>query len=360
MPKPSEDMILVGTRKGAFIFRSRNGRRSWKMSGPIFEGSEVFHMAYDSRNKLLLASVNNFQWGPRVMRSRDFGETWKESKKHPRYPKGSGLSVEQIWHIEPGTERRPDRLFAGVAPAGLFVSDDGGDTWRLNQGLLQHPTRKKWTPGAGGLCLHSIQTDPKHPKALHIGISAVGVLRTEDGGKSWDFQNKHVRAGFLPDKYPVYGQCVHKLLRVGGDADTLVQMNHCGVFRTTSNGKDWTEITDNFPSTFGFSIALDPNDKSKIYAIPEEADVNRIPPKGRFAVWTRWGGEPWSRLTKGLPSRGYFGTYREGMANDLEDPTGVYFGTNTGQLYATRSAGESWSRITEFLPPILSVTAAAT
>jgi hypothetical protein len=348
----------VGTRKGAFVFSSKDGRRSWKMRGPYFAGTDVYHVVHDSRSGISYAGVSNFQWGPRMMRSTDLGETWKESNKHPRFPKGSGWSVEQIWHIEPGSDKTPERLYAGVAPAGLFVSDDEGDTWKLVGGLTDHPTRKDWNPGAGGLCLHSILVDPRSPKKLHVGISAVGVLHSEDGGEKWSFQNKNVRAGFLPSKYPVFGQCVHKLRRANGEPDTLVQMNHCGVYRSYDNGKAWEEITGNLPSDFGFSIALDHNRKGRIYAIVVKSGDDRTPPKGHFAVWIKEGNSPWTKVAKGFPDPAYFGTYREGMASDREDPCGVYFGTNTGLLYASRDMGESWTRVAEALPPILSVFAA--
>lgn len=351
------NLILVGTRKGAFVFHSSDGRRTWKMRGPYFKGSEVFHAVHDGRSGISYAGVNNFQWGPKVMRSSDHGESWKESKKHPKFPKGSGWSVEQIWHIEPGHEKNPERLYAGVAPAGLFVSEDGGNTWELVNGLTDHPTRKDWQPGAGGLCLHSILVDPRSPKRLHVGISAVGVLQSDDEGEKWSFQNKNVRAEFLPDKFPVFGQCVHKLLRVNGEPDTLIQMNHCGVYRSTEDGRNWKEITENLPSDFGFSIALDHNLHRRIYAIMEENSMNRTPPKGHFSVWIKDGSSQWAKVTKGFPDPAFFGTYREGMASDREDPCGVYFGTNTGQLYASRDSGGNWTRLAEALPPILSVSA---
>ena len=356
-PQNELNTILLGTKKGAFVFKSTDGRRSWKMSGPFFEGCEVHHMIHDTRNALLLAAVNNSQWGPRVLWSRNLGESWKESKVHPRFRKGSGLSVDAVWHIEPSSAKEPQRLYAGVAPAALFRSDDRGDTWDLVEGLTNHPTRKKWTPGAGGLCLHSILVDPRNPRRMHVAISSVGVLHSEDGGKNWRFQNKNIRANFLPNKYPEYGNCPHKLLRNPSAPEELYQVNHCGVYSSQNDGEEWTEITENLPSTFGFSLAVDPNESSKIYTIPEQADSNRVPPNGNCAVWTKRKSGHWTRLNNGLPRRAYFGTYREGMAADAEDPSGVYFGTNTGHLYASRDAGESWTRVSDSLPPILSVSA---
>ena len=161
----------------------------------------------------------------------------------------------------------------------------------------------------------------------------------------------------MPNKFPIFGQCVHKLRRMNGEPDTLVQMNHCGVYRSFDNGKVWKEITENLPSEFGFSIALDHNRHGRIYAIVEESSNNRTPPKGHSGVWIKNASAPWTKVTEGFPDPAYYGTYREGMGSDQEDPCGVYFGTNTGLLFASRDSGARWTRVAENLPPILSVTA---
>jgi hypothetical protein len=281
--KSSRMLLLVGTRKGVFIFSSKDGRRTWKVSGPHFKGRPVYHLTYDKRNNLLLASVSSEQWGPSIERSFDFGETWKTTKTPPRFPKGVSESVKDIWHIEPGVEDEPDILYSGVAPAALFRSNDKGETWNLNESLYNHETRAKWQPGAGGLCLHTILIDPKNPKNQHIAISAVGTLRTTDGGLSWKFQNKNVLAGFLPDKYPEYGQCVHKIARHSEHPEVLYQQNHCGVYRSDDSGENWVDIRNNLPSRFGFPIAVDANDPKRVYVAPQEADSARIAPDGKFA-----------------------------------------------------------------------------
>ena len=229
LPKEQEtSLLLVGTRKGAFVFSSKDGRRTWKASGPHFLGREVYHIVYDQRNKLLLASVIDGHWGPSVARSSDLGKSWKISNS-PKYPKKSGASVARVWNITPGAEDEPNIIYCGVEPAMLFRSNDKGEHWKINEALLNNETRPKWQAGGGGLCLHTILVDEGDPKNIHIAISAVGTLNSKDGGLSWKFQNKNVLADFLPDKYPEYGQCVHKVVRHRDRPDVLYQQNHCGL-----------------------------------------------------------------------------------------------------------------------------------
>jgi BNR/Asp-box repeat len=351
------NVIAVGTRKGVFVFKSEDGRRSWKAGGQGMPGSSVHHAVYDPRNSAIFAAANYDQWGTKVMVSRDLGASWKEARTGPRFPKESGLSVNAIWHIEPGNDGEPQKLYAGVDPAALFVSDDAGETWEPVGGLVSHPDRPKWTPGFGGLCLHSILVDPRDPRSLHVGISAVGVMHSADGGETWSYQNRHVRADFMPDKFPVFGQCTHKLVRHASRPDVLFQMNHCGVYRSDDNGSDWVDIVDNLPSRFGFPMALDHTRPSRPFVFPLTAAENRVPPEGRPGVWALE--RQWVMMSRGLQSPAYYGVYREGMSTDKEDPCGVYFGTNTGQLFASADGGTNWSKVTDGLPPILSVTASA-
>ncbi len=353
--------LMVGTKKGAFVFRSDSGRRRWKVSGPHFKGNEIYHVAYDRRNGSMLASVISNHWGPTVATSKDLGETWTESKTPPKFPKGSGMSVERVWHIEPGRADEPGVVYAGVAPACLFRSGDGGKSWEVNGALLNHKTRKKWTPGAGGLCLHTILLDPGKPERMHVAISAVGTLRTDDGGRTWKFLNKNVLADFQPDKYPEYGQCVHKLARNLSRPDVIFHQNHCGVYRSDDAGENWIDIRNNLPSRFGFPVAADANDPKRAYVAPLEGDFSRIPPRGHFAVWgTDNAGKEWFKLDANLPGVSYYTVLREGMTTDLQDPCGVYFGTTTGQLFASRNQGARWENIADSLPPILSVSVSET
>jgi photosystem II stability/assembly factor-like uncharacterized protein len=354
-------VLMVGTKKGAFVFTSDGSRKVWKSTGPNFKGNEIYHMNYDERSGRMFASVNSNHWGPTVAISDDLGYGWKESKTPPKFPKSSGLSVERVWHIEPGRESEPGVVYAGVAPGCLFSSDDGGKSWSVNDAMLNHKTRKKWQPGAGGLCLHTILLDPKRKKRMHIAISAVGTLRTDDGGESWKFLNKNVLADFQPDKYPEYGQCVHKLATNPSRPDVIYHQNHCGVYRSDDAGENWVDIRNNLPSRFGFPVAADANDPKRAYVAPLEGDFSRIPPGGHFAVWgTDNEGREWFKLDDGLPKVSFFTVLREGMVADREDPCGLYVGTTTGHLYVSRDQGEHWSMISDGLPPVLSVSVAST
>ncbi|MDG6905884.1 MAG: exo-alpha-sialidase, partial [Nitrososphaerota archaeon] len=247
----TKNLLLVGTRKGAFVFASSDDRRSWKASGPYFRGKEIYDVVYDRRNKLLMVSVNDNHWGPSIARSKDLGENWKISSP-PKFPKKSKDSVKRIWSITPGIDDEPGVIYCGVEPAMLFRSDDAALTWKVNEPLLENKTRPKWQAGGGGLCMHTILVDEGNPKNIHVGISAVGTLNSKDGGNSWKFQNKNVLSDFHPEKYPEYGQCVHKIVRHRDRPGVLYQQNHCGVFRSDDDGEEWEDIRNNLPSRFGF------------------------------------------------------------------------------------------------------------
>jgi photosystem II stability/assembly factor-like uncharacterized protein len=254
----------------------------------------------------------------------------------------------------------PGGLLAGVEPAGLFRSTDGGQTWNHVSGLRDHPSRPEWQPGAGGLCLHSIVPHPTDANRIWVGISAVGAFATEDGGATWETRNHGVRADFYPDKYPEFGQCVHKLIRAAGEPERLFQQNHCGVYRSSDGGVTWDEITPGLPSQFGFPMVGHPRDGSTAWVIPMNGDdAGRFMPEASAAVWrTSDAGSSWQRQSKGLPqSDAFLSVLREAMAVDRLDPAGVYFGTSNGELYGSRSEGEDWQLITEHLPGIWSVEA---
>jgi photosystem II stability/assembly factor-like uncharacterized protein len=355
----ARNLVMLGTKKGVFVLRSEDGRRNWKSSGPHFEGTPVYHATYDPRNKVMIATIGSFIKGPTLAKSKDLGKTWKEGRKPPRFPKGSDWSVKQIWHIEPGPEDEPGVVYAGVDPAALFRSEDAGDTWRLVEGLYNQKTRKKWTAGAGGLCLHSILVDPRDPGTIHVAISAVGIMKSTDGGETWAFKNKNIRADFSPNKFPVFGQCAHHIVRHPSRPDVIYQQNHCGQYRSDDNGETWKDIESNLPSRFGFPIGVDYNDPKRVFVAPEVSGAVRLPPGGRFLVWASDDqGRTWEAMGNGLPKRSYYGVYREGMDTDEEDPCGVYVGTSTGQLLFSRNAGRAWTLVADGLPPILSVSAA--
>jgi photosystem II stability/assembly factor-like uncharacterized protein len=349
-------LVLVGTRKGLFLLSGDESRRDWKLDGPFLTGWSIFHAVMDPRDGALHAATNNEVYGATVHRSDDGGRTWTRAEELG-LPEDSGLTLEKTWHVEPGRADEPGRLWLGAAPGVLFRSDDGGVTWQVNEGLLRHPTREQWNPGAGGMCCHSIQLDPDEPDRLYIGISAAGVFRSEDGGESWTPANKGTAADFLPDPYPELGQCVHKVLLHPARPERLWQQNHCGVYRSDDRGGQWERLEANgLPSGFGFPIALDHRDPDAAFVIPEEGAENRVTPDGRLGVYrTRDAGASWELASNGLPEPAWAAVLREGMSFDRLDPAGVYVGTQSGSVFVSPDAGESWHEAASQLPPILSV-----
>jgi len=345
--------VLVGTRKGLFLVRGDDERRDWEVGGPLLAGFAVYHAIRDPRDGTLYAATNFFGGGT-VHRSPDGGETWERAEELG-LPEDSGLTLNATWHVEPGAN---GELWLGGDPGVLFRSDDGGRTWEPNRAVLEHETREQWNPGAGGMCLHSINVDGDG--RLVIGISAAGVFRTDDGGETWEPANNGTAAGFLPDEYPEVGQCVHKVLAHPARPGRLWQQNHCGVYRSDDHGTSWERLDGNgLPSEFGFALMLDPRDPDAAYVIPEESSANRVSVGGRLGVYrTRDGGASWDLLTNGLPDRAWTGVLREASAWDGRDPSGLYFGTQTGSLLASADAGESWVEAARWLPPILSIETA--
>jgi photosystem II stability/assembly factor-like uncharacterized protein len=350
-------LLLCGTRKGLFLFTSDN-RRDWRRSGPFLRGKEINHAIFDHRTSRVYATENDAWFGSGIARSEDLGLNWTTAAQNPTFAAETGLKLDRIWHLEPGPDSSPEVLYAGTAPAALFRSADGGSSWSEVAGLTSHPTRPLWHPGAGGLCLHSIVLDPLRPERMFAGISAVGVFRTDDSGKTWRPVNRGTRAEFMPDKYPEFGQCVHKLLMAPGENGTLYQQNHCGVYQSADAGESWREITAGLPSDFGFPLAVHPRDPQTVFVLPLQGAEFRCPPGGKLQVYrSRDGGNHWDALGKGLPSEhAFLSVYREGMASDQGDPAGVYFGTNTGKLFTSTDEGDSWTLLADNLPPIFSVS----
>lgn len=354
-------LVLAGTRKGAFIFESNRSRKKWTTSGPHFDGWGVHHLSFDKRAGTIFAALNHDVYGPSVHRSRDLGATWQIADG-PSFPKDSGSSVKRVWRVEPGHSARPDEAWAGVDPASLFKSGDGGHTWTPVTGLNNHPTRAEWHPGAGGLILHCILTHPSNPDRMYVAISAAGVFRTDDGGQTWTPKNRGTQACFMPEgkQWPEVGQCVHHVVMSPTNPDLLFQQNHCGVYRSDNGGDEWTNIADGLPAKFGFAMGINQNQEQTIYVVPEKSDEYRYTPDGAFAVYrSRNGGREWERLFRGLPSQGaYLNVLREGMAADSCDPGGVYVGTSTGQLFYSRDEGDTWQTLADYLPPVYSVATA--
>lgn len=349
-------LLLVGTRKGAFILDGDEARRDWHVRGPFAETWPIHDVSYDAPTGTIYAGGGSPWYGASVWRTSDLGETWTQSSSGLSYGGDEG-PLMTVWNVTPA----PDgTLYAGVEPAGLFRSEDSGATWTHVAGLRDHPSRQAWQPGNGGLILHSIVPHPTDVQRLWVGISAVGAFETRDGGLTWSTRNTGVRADFVPGPPPEFGQCVHKLV-MAADGHELYQQNHCGVYRSSDGGEQWQEITAGLPSQFGFPMVAHPREPATAYVIPLNGDDRgRVMPDGRAAVWrTSDSGDTWSRLDSGLPqSNAYLGVLREAMGIDRLEPAGVYFGTSTGQLFGSRDAGATWSLIADYLPGIWSVDVA--
>jgi photosystem II stability/assembly factor-like uncharacterized protein len=261
-----------------------------------------------------------------------------------------------------GHADEPDALYCGVEPAALFKSTDAGETWALVKGLYDHPHRSQWMPGGGGLCLHTILPDPSNKKRMHVAISTGGVYRTDDGGENWQPRNVGVRAQFLPpeNRYPEWGQCVHKIASHPSNPQRMFLQNHWGLYRSDDGADSWTDIAHGVPSDFGFAMEIDPNNASTAFIVPLESDEFRCTPEGKLRVYrTRDAGESWEPLSNGLPQENALETVlRDALSADNLQPTGLYFGTRNGKLFGSQDAGDSWSAILESLPPIVCVKAA--
>ncbi|HEV8139438.1 MAG TPA: hypothetical protein VGP81_06675 [Pyrinomonadaceae bacterium] len=362
--KPGDNLLLVGTTKGAFLFRSDAQRMTWDEAGPYFPGRSVYALAHDGRNggSKLWAAVNSPYWGSFLSSSNDFGKTWSDPESYNiKFPEGSDVSLKQIWQIV-NDPHDAHTLYCGVEPAALFKSTDGGETWSLNRGLFDHPHRTQWMPGGGGLCLHTILPDPSNAKRMWIAISTGGVYRTDDGGETWEPRNKGICARFMPpdQQYPEWGQCVHKVVRHPSNPARMFLQHHWGVYRSDNAGDSWDDIGKGLPSDFGFAMEIDPHNANTVYIIPIESDEFRCTPEGKLRVYrTKDGGESWDPLTKGLPQEDALETIlRDNMDADGNSPTGLYFGTRSGKVFGSSNGGDSWTQIKDGLPPVTCVKTA--
>jgi hypothetical protein len=361
----SGDLILtVGTVKGAFIFHSDRNRRKFQIAGPYFKGLEVFSTAFlpDKKSPRMLMGVKSQHWGSTVNWSDDFGANWHEpAEGNVKYPASSGLSLNAIWALEPAPLLGPNVVFAGADPAALYRSDDRGETFQPNEALLNHPERPFWMPGFGGLCLHTVMPNPRDPKRIMVGISSAGIYRTDDGGESWTRRNNGIRMdNDGPPNAPHFRpQCAHKMRFDAKNPARIYLQNHPGYYRSDDGGDSWVDVRNGLPSEFGFPLVAHPHRADTAYVIPLTADNFRVPIEGAAKVWrTRDAGETWMPLGNGLPQQdAYFSVLRDAFFADSLDPMGLYFGTRNGQLFASSDEGESWRSIAEWLPAVLCVKA---
>ena len=360
--------VLVGTRKGAFVLESDGKRERWDVSGPYFGGWEIYHLKGSPADPdRLYASQCSGWFGQLIQRSSDGGKTWEPVGNQFTYEGVPGThqwydgtphpwEFKRVWHLEPSLTD-PDVVLAGIEDAALFRSTDGGTTWQELAGLRGHGSGPAWTPGAGGMCLHTIIQDPRNPNRMFVAISAAGAFRTADGCKSWQPINRGLRSQHIPDPTAEVGHCVHRIAMHPTRPNVLFMQKHWDVMRSDDSGDSWHEVSGNLPTDFGFPIDVHAHEPETVYVIPIKSDSEHYPPDAKLRVYrSRSGGNEWEPLTKGLPQRDcYVNVLRDAMATDSLDACGVYFGTTGGQVYASADAGDNWNAIVRDLPPVLSL-----
>ena len=379
----SKVRVLVGTRKGAFILTADGKREKWKVSDLQLGGWEVYHVKGSPIDpNRLYASQSSGWFGQVLQRSDDGGKTWNPpgggaTMSPEGMPKGESnkfvyegavgthlwydgtqhpWEFKRVWHLEPSLTDS-DTVYAGVEDAALFRSIDGGKSWK-ELPALRAAKGNLWQPGAGGMGLHTILLDPKNPDRIFVAISAAGVFRTEDGGKSWKPATRGLNLTYeLPDKSAEVGHCVHRIAMHPSRPNVLFMQKHWDVNRSDDGGESWHEVSGNLPSDFGFPIDVHAHEPNTIYVVPIKSDSEHYPPDAKLRVYrSRTGGDEWEPLTKGLPQQDcYVNVLRDAMAVDSLDKCGIYFGTTGGQVYASADAGDTWKPIVRDLPPVLSV-----
>jgi photosystem II stability/assembly factor-like uncharacterized protein len=376
-PRPARRVvILVATRKGAWLYHGDAARKAWRVDGPHFLGHIISHLVLDPRDRrTLLAAAKTGHLGPTVFRSTDLGRTWKEAARPPAFakvPEGEkGRSVDHTFWLTPATAGEPNVWYAGTSPQGLFRSADGGVSWEPFSGINDDPQYRTWmgtvqdgTPD--GPKLHSIIIDPRNPAHLYFAMSGGGVHESVDGGRTFAplVKGLEVVEGF--DAATVTFHDPHCVRLCPSNPDRLYQQNHCGIYRLDRPSSEWVRIGTRMPrqvGDVGFPIVVHPRDADTVWVFPMDGGTvwPRTSPGGIPAAYvTRNGGKSWQRLDSGLPQRQAWWTVkRQAMTVDARDPVGLYFGTTSGELWASRDEGRRWTCIARHLPEIYAVEAAA-
>lgn len=356
--------VLVGTRKGAFVLTADGSRRDWTVHGPHFSGSQIYHVKGSPAEPDRLWTSQSTWGGQLIQRSDDGGASWQQVGSDFSYIGDPGnhlwydgssrpWSFTRIWHLEPSLTD-PDIVWAGAEDAALFHSTDGGASWVEKPGL-RAVRSAEWTPGAGGLGLHTIELDQSRQGRMFGAISAAGVLRSDDDGETWRPTNAGLGDGFLG--VGEIGHCVHRIAQQPLQPGRLFMQNHGGVYRTDDAGENWQEITGDLPSDFGMVIGVHSHEPDTVYVVPLESEEQHVPPEARLRVYrSRTGGSEWEPLTEGLPQQHcYVNVLRDAMSADTLEECGIYFGTTGGQVYASADSGDTWTPIVRDLPPVVSV-----
>ncbi len=351
--------MLVGTRKGLLIFEQTGS--GWALESEHFEALPVTHAMIDERNGTMWAALDHGHWGCKLHRSKDAGATWEEVEA-PKYPEGATrppddktpATTSYIWIVQAGGNDQPNRVYVGTEPGGLFVSDNGGDSFQLMDTLWNQPSRDNWFGGGRdhpGVC--SIIVDPRDSNHVTIGISVGGVYETSDGGETWSARNKGLVAEYSPDPHSEFGHDPHYILASPSNPDVLWQQNHCGVFRSDNRGQTWNDLSDG-GIKFGFALALDENDENTAWVVPAQSDEKRVPiDRALFVARTEDSGQSWTHLRNGLPQENAYDiTFRHAMHVDGDR---LAFGTTAGNLYYSDNRGDEWRCLAENLAVVYSV-----
>jgi hypothetical protein len=358
-------LLAIGTRKGLWLATRTAGAGStggWEATGPHQAMSGIAAIAIDTRGPVprLLIDATHEHFGPCVLASDDLGATWSDPDQPPiAFPSDTETTLARVWQLTPGPPTQPEVVYAGVEPSALFRSVDRGQSYELIRGLWDHPHREKWAPGFGGQAIHTILPHPTAPEKITVAMSTGGVYQTADNGNSWQPSNKGVSAYFLPDNYPEFGQCVHKVAQHPSRPDRMFLQNHPGVYRSDDAGASWRSIADGLPSDFGFAMLVHPHEPEVIYNFPLTADALRFAPDGHCRVYRSVdAGGTWAALGNGLPDDFWSIVLRDALCADGSDPAGIYFGTRSGEVYASRDEGDHWQQVVAHLPDVLCVRAA--